>query len=84
MPPPDSRVTVRAAWILLGLTCAIAVVPLLGWVAAVPLLGITCALAVVVIVRGGTGHGVVLLISSLVIAPVFILVAPVVTTAFLR
>ncbi len=73
----------KASWIILAVACGAAAVPFLGfasWLIAGPLLTITVILGIVVIARGGTGHGIAILLATFVGAPVFILVAPFVSS----
>jgi len=60
-----------------------AVVPFFGfgsWLIAAPILFIAIVMGIIVLARGGTLHGIFILIISLIVAPVFILVAPFVTS----
>ena len=73
-----------AGWILLALCCGGALIPGLGfvvWFIAFPVLLITFILGCVAIARGGTLQGVLILLATLIGAPVFIAIAPIVTTA---
>lgn len=69
-------------WVLLIVTCGLAVIPLLGFLAyviGVPLLLVALILSIVIIAQGGTTHGVILLVCTL-LAPFFVFFAPMVTT----
>ncbi len=73
----------KASWIILGLACIAAAVPFFGfasWLVAGPLLTITSVLGIVVITRGGTGMGIGILLTTLIVAPLFIFLAPFVTS----
>lgn len=77
----------KASWIILFLACAAAVVPLFGfssWMVAGPLLLIVFILTIVVITRGGTGHGIVILLSTLIAPLLFIMIAPFISPFFGR
>ena len=50
------------------------------WLVAAPLLLVTLVLGIIAISRGGTLHGVLILLASLIAVPVFVFVAPIVTT----
>ena len=80
----DYSAPARTGWILLFLTCGISLIPVFGfasWLIAGPMLIAAFVLAIVVLSRGGTGSGILLLLFSVVIAPVFIFCAPFITTA---
>ncbi|MGQ0701420.1 MAG: hypothetical protein ACT4PZ_24645 [Panacagrimonas sp.] len=62
----------KAAWVVIFIACAAAVVPVLGWIAAGPLLFASMVLSIVVLVRGGTAQGVTLLLMTMVGAPLLI------------
>jgi len=68
-----------AAWILLVFACAGALVPGLGfgmWLIVAPILLITLVLGVVAISRGSAINGVMIILMSLIVVPVFVAVAP--------
>lgn len=74
---------VLASWILIILTCSLSLVPLLGfsaWLIAIPVFLATFVLAIVTLSRGGTLHGVLILVSSITIGPVVVLFAPFIVT----
>lgn len=62
----------RAAWAVLLIACLAAIVPVLGWFVAGPLLFASMVLSIVVLVRGGTAQGVVLLLMTMIGAPLII------------
>jgi GYF domain 2 len=73
----------RAAWILLFITCGISIVPVLGfaaWIVAAPILLAAFVLSIIVLSRGGTAEGLMLLLATIVGAPLVIAVAPVVSS----
>jgi hypothetical protein len=73
----------RAAWILLFLTCGISIVPFLGfgaWLIAAPVLLTTFILSIIVLSRGGTAEGLVLLLATIVGAPLVIAIAPLISS----
>ncbi len=75
----------RIGWALLGITLLISFIPLLGcgsWILVWPVAVAAIILGIVVMTRGGTGHGIALIIASIVLVPVA-LVAPIITTALL-
>lgn len=72
-----------AAWIILGLLCAFAMIPAIGlltWFFAIPILVITFIIGIVVLSKGGTFQGVLILLASLIVVPAFLMVAPIVMT----
>lgn len=74
----------RTCWILLILTCGLSLIPVFGfgaWIIAGPMLIASFVISIVVLSRGGTAQGIVLLLLSVIVAPVFILCAPIITTA---
>jgi hypothetical protein len=73
-----------AGWTLLSLCCVASLIPGLGfgvWLIAAPLLLITFVLGIIAISRGGTLHGILILIASLIVVPIFVFIAPIVTTS---
>ncbi len=79
----EVRSAVIAGWVLLAVTCGISLIPFLGfvaWVLGSVTIVIAIILGIVAISKGGTWHGVFILLASLIGVPVFILIAPFVTT----
>ena len=73
----------RAAWIIIGVICLIALIPAVGlltWFIAFPVLVATFVLGIIAITRGGTLQGVLILLVSLIVAPAYLLVAPMLST----
>ena len=71
------------SWILIALVCLLAVVPVFGftsWLIASPILFITLVMGIIVLSRGGTIPGLMILLVSLIVAPVFIFMAPFVSS----
>jgi hypothetical protein len=84
-PGPDrqTRSLVIASWVLIAIVCFISLVPFVGfgsWLIAGPVLFITLVMGIIVLSRGGTLPGVFILLTSLIVAPVFIVVAPFVSS----
>ena len=74
----------RAGWVLIFLTCGVSVIPVFGfasWLVAGPFLLVAFVLSIVVLARGGTVSGLLLLLFTVVIAPIFIFCAPFISTA---
>lgn len=74
------------SWILIGLTALLSIVPVLGfgaWLLAFIVIPVVLILAIVVLSRGGTGQGIFLLITALILLPGFIFVAPLASTLIL-
>ena len=72
-----------ASWALLAICCSASLIPGLGfavWFVAAPVLLITFVLGIIAISRGGTLQGMLILVASLIVVPVFVFVAPIVTT----
>ena len=72
-----------AAWIIIGVTCFIALIPAIGlltWFIAIPVLLATFVLGIIAITKGGTLQGVLILLVSLIIAPAYLLIAPMAST----
>jgi hypothetical protein len=75
-----------ASWILLGLTALLSIVPVLGfaaWFLAFIVIPVAFILAIVILTRGGKTQGILILVTSMVILPVFILVASLTSTLIL-
>ena len=74
------------SWILMIVTCLIAIIPVIGfatWIFALIVVPLVVIFAIVILTRGGTGHGIVLLIAAIVLMPGWLLLAPVVSTLVL-
>ena len=82
-PGKPYKAMARIAWALLGVTLLVSFIPFLGcgsWILVWPVAVIAIILGIVVMTRGGTGHGIGLIIASIVLVPVA-LVAPILATA---
>ena len=78
-PDKQNRSLIIASWVLIGLVCLISVIPFLGfgsWLVAGPILFIALVMGIIVLARGETLPGLAILLTSLIAAPVFIFVAP--------
>lgn len=74
------------SWILIILTCLLAVVPVIGfatWVIALIVVPLTLIFAIVILTRGGKAQGILLILASIIFMPCFLLVAPLVSTLLL-
>ena len=72
-----------AAWIIIGVTCFIALIPAIGlltWFIAIPVLLATFVLGIIAITKGGTLQGVLILLVSLIVAPAYLLITPMAST----
>jgi len=83
--PSDSQnhSLIIASWVLIGLVCLLSLIPFLGfasWLIVGPILFIALVMGIIVLARGGTLQGLLILLVSLIVAPVFVLVAPFVTS----
>ena len=75
----DYGLLAKVAWLLLIVACGLAMLPVLGfisWIIATPVLTATLVLSIMVMYRGGTLHGGILLVLSVIGAPLFIFFAP--------
>ena len=84
LPAPGYKNLVLISWALLIGTALLSVIPILGclsWVMFIPVFLTTVILAFVILSRGGTRDGVMILIASIVVLPIFTLFAPILTTA---
>ena len=75
---------VLISWVLLGLTALLSVIPIVGcitWVMLIPVFITTVILGVLTLQRGGTTSGILILITSVVVLPLFTIIAPILTTA---
>lgn len=71
------------AWVLIGVTCLVSLIPGVGfltWIVGFPVLFVTMILGIVTLAKGGTLQGVLILLVSLIAAPIFLIVAPIITT----
>jgi hypothetical protein len=83
VPRANHRSVSLASWILLFVSCLGATVPGLGfavWLFIVPVLLVTFILGIIAISRGGVFQGILILGATLIAVPLFVLVAPIVTT----
>lgn len=74
------------SWILLGLTALLSIVPVLGfgaWLLAFIVVPIAFILAIIILTRGGKTQGILIMVTSLVVLPVFIFVASLTSTLIL-
>ena len=79
----ETRSPIIASWVLLVGTCLLALVPFVGflaWIIGGVTILIAVVLGIVVISKGGTWSGITILIASLVVVPLFIAFAPIVTS----
>lgn len=75
----DFKGLAKAAWTLVFIVCGVALIPFLGfasWLVAGPVLLVTFIMSIMVLSRGGTLSGIFLLLTSIIVAPVFIAFAP--------
>ena len=85
-PVQSYKGMVVTSWILLGLTALLSIVPVLGfgaWLLACLVVPIAFILAIVILTRGGKTQGVLILVTAVVVLPVFILVASLASTLIL-
>src|SRR5215510_10716352 len=81
----QNRSLIITSWVLISLVCLISMVPFLGfasWFIAGPILFIALVMGIIILCRGGTLPGLAILLTSLLVAPFFIVVAPFVTSFF--
>lgn len=74
---------IRGCWVLILLTCAASAVPAFGfaaWFFGIPVLLATFILSIIVLTKGATTQGVMLLISTVIFAPLVIFLAPIIST----
>jgi hypothetical protein len=70
---------VWTCWVLILMTCMLSLIPLLGfsaWFFAIPVFIATFVMAIIILTRGGTLQGILLLVTSITIGPVFVFCAP--------
>jgi|GEM_PF-6930321 len=79
----SSEGAARSAWALLILLFLAACIPALGfstWLIGIPILLVCFILSIVVLARGRAGSGIMILITTVLIAPLFLLFAPVISS----
>lgn len=59
----------RAAWICLAIGLVASLIPVLGWFVMGPMILVSLILGIVVLVKGGTGHGIAILLCALIVLP---------------
>lgn len=82
--PNNPKGLIIASWLMIGLTCLVSLIPGIGfatWLIAAPVLLVTFILGIIALTKGGTLQGILILLTSLIVAPIFLLIAPIVTTA---
>src|SRR6266853_75516 len=82
-PDKQNRSLIITSWVLIGLVCLISVIPFFGfgsWLITGPILFIALVLGIIILARGETLPGLAILLTSLIAAPVFIAVAPFVSS----
>lgn len=75
-----------ASWVLICLTCLLALLPVIGfatWVIALVVVPLTLVFAIVILARGGKAQGIILILASVIFMPCFLLIAPVISTVVL-
>jgi len=75
----ENRPLIIASWVLIGLICLVSLIPFLGfgsWLIVGPVLFVTLVMGIIVLARGATLHGLGIMFTSLIVAPVFVVVAP--------
>jgi hypothetical protein len=83
---PSYKGLAITSWILLGGIAFLSVIPVLGfatWVIAVPVFIVTLILAILILTRRGILQGVLILLATFIFVPIFIAIAPIITTAIL-
>jgi len=81
--PKAYRALAIASWLLIALTCCLALVPFLGfasWLIFIPAFFATFIMAIVILTRGGTLQGILLLLTSMFFGPGFVFFAPFVSS----
>jgi len=79
----QNRSLIITCWVLIGLVCLVSVIPVLGfgsWLVAGPVLFTVLVMGIIVLARGGTLPGVFILLTALIFAPIFVFVAPFVSS----
>lgn len=87
--PAESNFTglVVTSWILLGALALLPIIPVPGfatWIIGVPIFIIAVTLGIMTLTRGGTLQGASILLAALVAVPLFMLIAPMISTAIVR
>lgn len=82
-PMASARKSLVWGWCLVGGACALAIVPFIGmfaWFIGPPLIVAGFVLSIIAMCKGRTGGGVVLLLFSMIVAPVTIIFAPIISS----
>lgn len=77
--PREFKGLVKTSWILIVVACLLAVIPFFGfasWFIAGPIFLATFIMSIMAMSRGGTTQGILLLLTSMFIAPLFVICAP--------
>lgn len=81
--PSNPKKLILASWIMIGTICLVALIPGFGfltWLIAFPILLATFIMVILTLRKGSKLQGVSILLASLIAAPAFLLLAPIVTT----
>lgn len=71
------------SWVLMALTCLIAVIPVIGfasWAIGFVVIPLSIVFAIIILNRGGKGQGILLLIFAVLLVPGWLLIAPMIST----
>lgn len=82
--PRSYKGVIKASWILIIIACGLALIPLLGfasWLIAGPVFLTTFILSIIAMSRGGTVPGILVLLTSIIVGPIFVVIAPFVSSA---
>lgn len=80
------RVLTFTSWIFIVgfiILAAIPVLGFLGWILVWPVMIIILILAIITLTRGGTAHGIILILCGVCVLPVWALFAPIVSSSIL-
>lgn len=75
---------VVTSWVLIVLICLFSLIPGIGffsWLVAIPILLVTFICGIIAISKGAAVNGILILLVSLIGAPIFLFVAPIITTS---
>lgn len=79
--PNNPKGLIIASWLMIGLTCLVSLIPGIGfatWLIAAPVLLVTFILGIIALTKGGTLQGILILLTSLIVAPIFLVTIQVV------
>src|SRR5947209_1858585 len=75
-PRGNYKTLARVSWVLLGITFVVSIIPFIGcatWALVWPVAVATIIMGIIILVRGGTGQGIMVILGAVLIVPLCLL-----------